>query len=169
MKEEILQLVDLEGNPAGEAPRSVCHSDKTLIQMVVHIEIFNDKGDIYLQKRSDKKDTYPGLWDTAVGGHVGAGENPEDAVVREAEEELGIKIEKPDFLFKYIHENSNETEVAMLYTAIYNGPFQIDQDEVVDGRFFSVSEIRQRLKTGFFTDSFEHEFTLLEEKGLIRT
>jgi len=167
MKEEILQLVDFEGNPAGSAPRSVCHSDKSLIQLVVNIEIFNDKGDIYLQKRSDAKDLYPGLWDTAVGGHVCAGENPYDAVMREAEEELGIKPENTDFLFKYIHSNERETEVAFLYKTVYNGPFYIDYDEVVDGRFYSISEIESLIGINYFTDNFENEFSLLKEEGII--
>ena len=168
MKEEMLQLVDLDGNPVGEAPRSVCHTDKSLIQMVVHIEIFNDKGEIYLQKRSDTKDLYPGLWDTAVGGHVGAGEKPEEAVLREAEEELGIKPEKLDFLFKYMNENETETEVAVVYKTVYNGPFFIDNDEVVDGRFYTVSEIQSLIGTNCFTKSFELEFLLLKEKGIIK-
>ena len=167
MKDELLQLVDLEGNPAGTALRSVCHSDKSLIQMVVHIEIFNNDGEIYLQKRSMTKDLYPGLWDTAVGGHVGAGENPEEAVRREAKEELGIDPGKLDYLFKYIHENETEKEVAVLYKTVYNGPFNIDMNEVVDGRFFTISEINTLLGKNVFTDSFELEFSLLKEKGII--
>ena len=167
MNDEMLQLVDLDGNPAGQAPRSVCHSDKSLIQMVVHIEIFNEKGEIFLQKRSETKDLYPGLWDTAVGGHVSAGEKPEEAVIREAEEELGIKPDKLDFLFKYIHENDNETEIAMLYKTVYNGPFYIDNDEVTEGRFYSVEEIETLIGRGYFTDSFELEFSLLKENRII--
>ena len=167
MKDEMLQLVDRQGRPAGTAPRSVCHSDKSLIQMVVHIEIFNDKGEIFLQKRSETKDLYPGLWDTAVGGHVGAGEKPEEAVLREAEEELGIRPPRLDFLFRYIHENETETEVAMLYKTIYNGPFNIDNNEVIDGRFFTVSEIQSCLGKNYFTDSFELEFSLLKKNRII--
>ena len=167
MNDEMLQLVDLDGNPAGTALRSVCHSDKSLIQMVVHIEIFSSTGEIYLQKRSDTKDLYPGLWDTAVGGHVSAGENPVQAVIREAEEELGISVVNPEFLFKYVHENSTETEVAMLYTIVYNGPFKIDMDEVVDGRFHTVSEIKSLLGKNYFTESFEYEFSLLRKKGIV--
>ena len=167
MNEEMLQLVDTDGNPVGEAPRSVCHSDKSLIQMVVHIEIFNDKGEIFLQKRSETKDLYPGLWDTAVGGHVGAGEKPEEAVLREAEEELGIKPDSLEFLFKYMHENENETEVAMLYKTVYNGPFEIDNYEVVDGRFYTVSEIQSYIGKNYFTDSFELEFSLLKKNNII--
>ncbi len=167
MKDEMLQLVDMEGNPAGQALRSICHSDKSLIQMVVHIEIFNEKGEIYLQKRSETKDMYPGLWDTAVGGHVGAGENPKEAVLREAEEELGIRPEKLDFLFKYIHKNTRETELALVYKTVYNGPFYIDYDEVVDGRFYTVSEIQKLTGKEYFTKSFEMEFFLLKEKGII--
>jgi isopentenyldiphosphate isomerase len=167
MKEEIIQLVDLEGNPTGSAPRSVCHSDNTLIQLVVHIEIFNDKGDIYLQKRSKTKDLYPGLWDTAVGGHVCAGENPYVAVMREAEEELGIKPDNPEFLFKYIHSNDTETEVAFLYKTVYNGPFNIDYDEVVDGRFYGITEIESLIGKNYFTDNFENEYSLLKKEGII--
>ena len=49
--EEWLPIVDEKGNIIGKAPRSVCHKDKTLLHPVVHVHIFNDKGQLYLQKR----------------------------------------------------------------------------------------------------------------------
>ena len=50
--EEILPLVDDRGNVIGKALRSQCHSDRTLLHPVVHLHVFNPKGELYLQKRA---------------------------------------------------------------------------------------------------------------------
>ncbi|MBO7595109.1 MAG: NUDIX domain-containing protein, partial [Salinivirgaceae bacterium] len=72
--EEILPIVDDEGRVIGSAPRSQCHSDRTLLHPVVHLHVFNPHGDLYLQKRALTKRIQPGKWDTAVGGHIAYGE-----------------------------------------------------------------------------------------------
>ena len=56
-----------------------------------------------------------------------------------------------------------ETEVSFLYTLVYDGEFNIDHDEVVDGRFFSMAEIKEKLGTGFFTRNFEREFEVFNK------
>jgi 8-oxo-dGTP diphosphatase len=50
-------------------------------------------GEILLERRPDDAKVYPGLWDTP-GGHVEEGEIPESALIRELEEELGIRVER---------------------------------------------------------------------------
>lgn len=51
--------------------------------------VFNEKGEILLQKRSINI-LSPGLLDKSVGGHVDAGETNEEAAIREMSEELGV-------------------------------------------------------------------------------
>ena len=80
--EELFPLVDEDGNQIGKATRRECHSGTMLLHPVVHLHVFNAKGELYLQKRSTDKDIQPGKWDTSVGGHVDYGETVENALKR---------------------------------------------------------------------------------------
>jgi isopentenyldiphosphate isomerase len=80
---EIFPVVDEEGNEISLAPRTVCHDGKSmLLHPVVHLHLFNEKGELFLQKRALTKDLLPGKWDTSVGGHISPGEKPEEALKR---------------------------------------------------------------------------------------
>ena len=59
----------------------------------VHIWLYNSRGELILQKRSDGKDTFPGRWDVSVGGHITSGDDVMHTAHKEVEEELGIKID----------------------------------------------------------------------------
>lgn len=88
--DEYFPLVDEQGAVIGKATRKECHNRTFLLHPVVHLHLFNAKGELFLQKRSLRKDIQPGKWDTAVGGHVDYGESPEEALQREVREEIGI-------------------------------------------------------------------------------
>jgi isopentenyldiphosphate isomerase len=59
-----------DGSVLGMMTRREAHSGTLLLHPVVHLHVFNSKGDVYLQKRPEWKDVQPGKWDTSVGGHV---------------------------------------------------------------------------------------------------
>ena len=80
---EKLEIVDNDGNVIGLAERSELHRNPGLIHRVVHVLVFNNSGELLLQKRSLKKDIAPGKWDTSVGGHVNPGEDVFAAARRE--------------------------------------------------------------------------------------
>ena len=158
---EWFPLVDESGKVIGKETRKICHNGSKRLHPVVHLHIFNRKGELYLQKRSMNKDIQPGKWDTAVGGHIDAGESVNDALIREAREELGITDFKATPITKYIFESSIEKELVYSFYTLYEGTIQIDQDEVVDGRFWPLQDIEAHLNYEVFTPNFEQEFKKL--------
>ena len=98
--QELLPLVDEEGNVIGSATRGECHDGSKLLHPVVHLHVFDSQGRLYLQQRPLWKDIQPGKWDTAVGGHVDYGEDIASALLREVREELGIEDFTPEFLLR---------------------------------------------------------------------
>ena len=166
MADELLQLVDEEGRPTGTAARSLCHGNPALIQAVVHLHLFDSRGRLYLQKRAPGKDTFPGRWDTSVGGHLGAGENPRQALEREAREELDLEVadlrdcrELPPYLLR----SDWESEFVFPFRAVYDGELRPNPEEIEAGRFDTLRAIRRRIaaRPEEFTPHFRQAFSRL--------
>jgi isopentenyldiphosphate isomerase len=158
MAEEFIEIVDLEGNVLGIAPRSEAHGNPALMHRVVHVLVFNQKGELLLQKRSMTKDVAPGRWDTSVGGHVDPGETLEEAARRELREELGVEAE-PRFLYSYVHSNDYETELVYTYWCVHEGPFGFNREEIDHVRFWPLAEIRTSMEGVVLSDNFKYEIT----------
>ena len=158
-KEEWFPLVDEAGLVIGKATRKECHSGTKLLHPVVHLHVFNNVGELYLQKRSLRKDIQPGKWDTAVGGHIDYGETVEEALRREVREELGITDFVPEFLKSYIFESAIEKELVNAFRTTYNGTITPDPSELECGRFWELNEIKKNIGKGILTPNFEKEFT----------
>jgi isopentenyldiphosphate isomerase/intracellular septation protein A len=167
--EEMLPLVDEEGKVLGVASRRECHKGPGKLHPVVHLQVVDGRGSIYLQKRADDKDTQPGKWDSSVGGHVSAGEDLDTALSRELREELGVTMlalessgARVEPILRYRWDSEVESELVFSYIVTYGGPFSPDPKEVSEGRFWSFAEIRDNLGKGLLTPNFEHEFRLIE-------
>jgi len=168
--DEILPLVDEEGKVLGTAKRSDCHRGPGTLHPVVHLQVLDGRGSMYLQKRSMAKTIQPGKWDSAVGGHVAAGEDLDDALAREMREEIGVtklaleasgaRIEP---ILRYRWDCEAESELVFSFVVTYGGPFSHDGVEVEEGRFWSFEEIRGSMGKGVFTPNFEREFKMIEE------
>lgn len=157
-QQEVFPIVDEEGRVIGSATRGECHSGSFLLHPVVHLHVFNSAGDIYLQKRPEWKDIQPGMWDTAVGGHIDFGESPDDALRREVREELGIMDFTAEFVDKYVFKSKRERELVYVHRCIYDGPIQPSASELDGGRFWSLQEIRNAMGHDILTPNFESEF-----------
>lgn len=101
-----LNIVDENDKTIGEDTRENIHK-KGLLHREIHVWIYNQEGEVLFQKRSLNKDTFPGLLDASVGGHVEQGESYQDAAIKETKEETGIKIDNGKLIFiKKIRKNN---------------------------------------------------------------
>jgi isopentenyldiphosphate isomerase len=156
--EEHLEIINDNGEVIGIASRSEIHGNPSLLHRVVHVLVFNGRGHLLLQKRSEKKDVAPGRWDTSVGGHVGIGEDLLSSSRREMEEELGVAGHDPEYLYSYVHKNIYETELVTTYRCICEGDFLFEKEEIDEIRFWSFDEIQQAIGKQILSDNFEQEF-----------
>src|SRR5687768_1179087 len=92
VQDEIFDVVNERDEVIGQLARKEVHR-QGLKHRAVHVLIFNAGGEIFLQKRSLKKDNHPGVWDSSASGHVDAGEEYDPCAIREAGEELGVRLE----------------------------------------------------------------------------
>ena len=156
--EERFPIVDEEGHVTGSATRGECHNGSRLLHPVVHLHVFNSRGEVYLQKRPGWKDIQPGKWDTAVGGHMDFGETPEQALKREVREELDITDFTPEPIGHYVFDSRRERELVYVNRTTYDGPVRPSVEELDGGRFWTIQEIRDAIGHGVLTPNFESEF-----------
>ncbi|MDE6317419.1 MAG: NUDIX domain-containing protein [Muribaculaceae bacterium] len=157
---EIFPVVDEAGLTIGRATRGECHDGSHLLHPVVHLHVFNSKGELYTQRRPLWKDIQPGRWDTAVGGHVDYGESVAEALVREAREELGIEGFEAEHLMSYRFDSERESEYVNVFRTVWNSEIR-PSAELDGGCFRSLDEIRSLIGHGVFTPNFEQEFLRL--------
>jgi isopentenyldiphosphate isomerase len=155
---EIFPTVNENGEVAGKATRTECHSGTKLLHPVVHLHVYNEAGELYLQKRSMTKDIQPDKWDTAVGGHVDYGETVENALRREAREELGIVDFEPLKVASYVFDPDIEKEYINTCKTIYSGEIIPDGAEFSEGKFWNIEKIWKNLENRIFTPNFVNEF-----------
>ncbi|GAB4167989.1 MAG: hypothetical protein Kow00108_00810 [Calditrichia bacterium] len=165
--DEWFPLVDAEGKIVGRAPRALVHGNPDLLHPVVHLHVFNSKGELFLQKRSEKKAIQPGKWDTAVGGHVMVNETIEQALLRETQEEIGVKPDRIIPIMRYVWRSDVETELVFVFKWVNDGPFILNPEEITEGKFWKKQKIDKKLNSGIFSPNFEYEFSLLKQANLI--
>ncbi|MDE7080653.1 MAG: NUDIX domain-containing protein [Muribaculaceae bacterium] len=140
-KNEIFPIVDEAGKVVGRATRGECHSGSRLLHPVVHLHVYDAQRRLYLQRRPEWKDIQPGKWDTAVGGHIDYGENVEEALRREAREELGLTGFEAEYLTSYVFESDREREYVNVFRTTVAPDAVNPSDELDGGRWWTAEEI----------------------------
>lgn len=148
--EEIVQIVDEQNRELGELPRRLMREQR-LIHRASYVLVFNAAGEIFVQKRTQTKDIYPGYWDVAAGGVVRGGETYEQSAERELAEELGIGPVKLNFLFDQYYEDQDNRVWGRIFTCVHEGPFTLQAEEVEYGRFMLPGDALEFSKSEPFT------------------
>jgi 16S rRNA (adenine1518-N6/adenine1519-N6)-dimethyltransferase len=133
-REEQLQVVDAHDGVVGAASRSRVHANN-LLHRAVHVLIFDPKGEVFLQFRSQLKDRHPLTWDSSAAGHVNPGEEYDETAVRELREELGIET-RLQRVAKLPASERTGFEFIWLYQGSYDGELRLNRAEIEAGHYF---------------------------------
>lgn len=118
---------------------------KALIMPAAGVLIFNNKGEVLLQQRTDNK-----KWGIP-GGSMELGESFEETARREVFEEVNLKVNKLEIFniysgedLHYIYPNGHEVYIAScMYICKndYTGELKLDPVETKDAKFYSLSTL----------------------------
>src|SRR5258705_13332979 len=162
MKEEIFDVCNERDEVIGQATRADVHR-RGLRHRAVHVLVFNSRGEVFLQKRSMTKDTFPGTWDSSASGHVDSGEDYDACTIRELREEIGLKLAAPpQRLFKVAACEDTGQEHVWIYRCAAEGPFTLHPDEIESGDWFTPAKVTQWVREQ--PNDFARSFRFIWEK-----
>lgn len=149
--EEEVALYDRDdplGRVTGHAPRSLMRA-QNLPHAATSVAVRDAAGRIYVHRRTETKDVFPGAHDVWAGGVVAAGEDPDQAAHRELAEELGLHRMTLRPLFREWYADAHTTYLAHIYDTEYDerrdGPIRHQPEEVADGWWSTIDELLTRL------------------------
>lgn len=153
---EYIDVIDAQGNLTGERQsRADIHKNGTW-HRAVHCWLINSNQELLLQKRTLNKETNAGMWDISIAGHVPAGLTPVEALIKEAQEELGLKLvpENVEHLFtikqQSIHQggrylNNEINDVFLVGCDQKVSDFTLQEDEVAAVVWIPLDLLTQRV------------------------
>jgi len=119
MRDEYLDIVDENNKETGESmSRPLVHANNVW-HRIVNIYFFRKSGEnieLLVHLRSSINDVDPNKWDARFGGHIRVGERPEEAIVREIKEEIGLNMNVREFIEGGYQKRKNpKNEFAKIY------------------------------------------------------
>lgn len=142
---ELLDIVDERDRVMGQARRGDAMAHR-LRHRCVFILARDAQGRVFVHRRTAEKLVFPSLYDMFVGGVVGAGEGYDEAALREAEEELGVRgLPAPVPLFSFLYETPEHTWWSRVYEVRCELPVDPQAEEVAWHAFVTEEELTRRL------------------------
>ena len=141
--------MDEADNETGTMEKMEAH-EKGVLHRAFSILLFNSKGEVLLQKRSNKKYHSGGLWTNTCCSHPRPGESVEQAAKRKLLQEMGIDFQ-PEFAFKFIYKTAldhhlTEHEYDYVLTGLFDGEPDINPEEVEDWKFVDPNSLRKEME-----------------------
>lgn len=128
---ELWDLYTKDREKTGKTMERAAKTPEGLYHLVVHVCVFNSRGEMLLQRRQLTKFGWPGLWDVTASGSAIAGETSGDAAAREMREELGLVL---DF-------NSRRPALTIHFPEGFGDVYLIEQDIELDDLTLQTEEV----------------------------
>ncbi|EKC8269843.1 NUDIX domain-containing protein [Listeria monocytogenes] len=125
------------------------------LHMVIHVCIFNEKGQLLIQKRQKDKEGWPNYWDLSTAGSAIKGETSRQAAEREVQEELGIMIDLSGTRAKFSYHFEEDFDDYWFITKdVQLSDLTLQKEEVADARFVTKEELEALRSSGEFIPYF---------------
>ena len=123
-------------------------------ELITHVAIFNEQGEMLIQKRSITKKKFANLGDISAGGHSIRGEDSYETMQRELYEELGYSHDfSKDRPCLTVHYDKGFDDIYILKDYKLNiDDLKLEPTEVQSVTWASLSEIKQLIEEGKFID-----------------
>lgn len=148
---EIWDIYDIYRNKTGRTMERGSNFKEGDLHLVVHLCIFNTNGELLIQQRQKDKEDFPNMWDISVGGSALAGETPQQAVMRETLEELGICIDlsqiRPQFTINF---DQGFDDTFLVIADVDLNSLTLQEEEVQYAKWASRQEIFKMMTEGSF-------------------
>jgi isopentenyl-diphosphate Delta-isomerase len=154
MIEELVVLVDEDGNAIGAAPKTTTHHARTPLHLAFSCYVFDGAGRLLVTQRAHDKPTFPGVWTNSLCGHPSPGEDMFEAVERRARQELGMTLRElrlalPKFRYEAAMTSGvRENELCPVFTAIATSDATPDPSEVAALEWVPWSLFRNEVLAG---------------------
>lgn len=147
--DEELILVDDFDREIGFRAKGDCHTGQGTLHRAFSIFVFNSADELLLQQRSADKPLWPNYWSNTCCSHPRRGESMDQAVARRLEQELGFTCPL-EFLYKFKYQaqygaTGAEHEFCWVYFGRYDGPVDVNVNEIAAWRWLGVEELEVEL------------------------
>lgn len=149
VRRDLVILVDENDHELGLADKLMAH-EQGLLHRAVSVFLFNEKGEILLQRRARSKYHSPDLLSNSCCTHPLEGECTADAAIRRMKEELGIAEvslqSAGDAIYRLaLSDGMIEHELDHSYIGHYHGAFILDSHEVSEVVWRDFNEVHKDL------------------------
>jgi isopentenyl-diphosphate delta-isomerase len=153
--DELIDVVDENDHVVRQATRREVRQGR-LRHRSVYIFVFNPNGQLFVHRRTETKDIFPGYWDVAVGGVLGAGETYDHGAQREFAEELGITGVVLRRLFPLRYDDETNHVCGMVYSCTVDCPVRLQAAEIAEGEWLDLATVLERTqRSPFCPDGLE--------------
>ena len=112
------------------------------------------------------KQDYTGDRHILIAGYMKPGESAEEAVVREIEEEVGLKAESIHYAFSKFYDKRDQLMLAYI-CRVKKAELKPSPNEVNEAGWYPVEEAAVLLSKGYMTGLLANKYIELKENGLL--
>lgn len=138
MTNEQVVLLNDAGTPIGTADKVAVHDADTALHLAFSCHVYSPSGQVLVTRRALGKLTWPGVWTNSFCGHPAPDETMDDAIVRRAQHELGIRLTDlevilPEFRYRAVDASGIvENEVCPVFRAVTTDAVVPNPEEVAE-------------------------------------